>query len=50
MPIRGLRRPAGMGVNTLAPSDKLLKYDQSKSNVGSLFTKLLENIEKPGND
>ena len=49
MPIRRLRMPAGMGVNTLAPSDKLLKYGQSKSNVGLLFTKLLENIEEPGN-
>ena len=50
MLIRRLRVPAGMGVNTLAPSDNLLKYGQSKSNVGLVFTKLLENIEEPGND
>ena len=50
MPTRRLRMPAGMDVNTLSPSDKLLKYGQSKSNVGLLFTKLLENIEEPGND
>ena len=31
------------------PSGKLLKYGQSKSNVGLLFTKLLENLEEPGN-
>ena len=45
MPIRRLRMPAGMGVNTLTPSRKLLK-----SNDGLLFTKLLNNIEGPGND
>ena len=50
MPIRRLRMPAGMGVNTLAPSDKLLKYGQSKSKIRKLFTKLSENIEEPGND
>ena len=50
MPIRRLCMPAGMGVNTLTPSGKLLKYGQSKSNVGVLFTKFLENIEEPGND
>ena len=50
MPIRRLRMAAGMGVNTLAPSGKLLKYGQAKSNVGLLFTKLLKNIEEPGND
>ena len=49
MPVRRLRMPAGMGVNTLAPSDKVLKYGQSKSNVWWLFLKLLENIEEPGN-
>ena len=50
MPIRRLRMPASMGVNTLAPSEKLLKYGHSNSNVGLLSTKLLENIEEPGND
>ena len=50
MPIRRLRMPAGKGVNTLATSDKLLKYGQSKSNVGQLFTKLFENIKEPGYD
>ena len=50
MPIRRLRMPAGMGVNILAPSDTLLKYGQSNSNVGTLFIKLFENIEEPGND
>ena len=49
MPIRRLRMPAGLDVNTLALSDKLLKYGQSKSNVWLLFTKLLENIVEPGN-
>ena len=49
MPIRRLRMPADMDVKILAPSDKLLKYGQSKSNVGLLFTKLLENIEESGN-
>ena len=50
MPIGRLRVAAGMGVNTLTPSRKLLKYGQSKSNVGLLFTKLLEYIEETGND
>ena len=49
MSIRRLRMPPGMGVNTLTPIGKLLKYGQSKSNVKLLFTKLLENLEKPGN-
>ena len=50
MPIRRLRMTAGIIVNTLDPSDKLLKYGQSKSNVGLLFKELLENIEEPGHD
>ena len=50
MSIRRLGMPAGMGVNTLTPSGKFLKYGQSKSNVGLLFTKLLENLEEPGNN
>ena len=50
MPKRRLRMPAGMGINTLAPSDNLLKNGQSKSNIGLLFIKLCDNIEGTGND
>ena len=46
--------PAGMGVNILTPSGKLLKLGQSKSKVFQnpvfLFAKFLECIEDPGND
>ena len=45
MPTRRLCMPAGKGINTLTPSGKLLKYGQAKSNVGLLFTKLLNNIK-----